>query len=254
MTRAIPEPVRLSAAAIEEMIVSTLTPETRIALTAAMYGMVADAIASAANDGVGALMIEARGDTFTAGNDLRDFLEQPPHGDDAPVFRFLFGLALTDIPIVAAVRGAAVGVGTTMLLHCDLVYASPTAKFKVPFVDLGLVPEAGSSVLLQRRIGRARAGAALSLGETISAEQAYGDGILTKIVPDDALDAEADAAARAIAAKPREAVRETKRLVTYDRDTIVAAIKRESAAFRVRLASDEARAAMSAFFQRGARG
>jgi enoyl-CoA hydratase/carnithine racemase len=229
-------------------------PDKKNALTAAMYGTMADAIASAADDGVGALLVEARGDTFTAGNDLRDFLERPPHGEDAPVFRFLFGLALTDIPIVAAVRGAAVGVGTTMLLHCDLVYASPTAKFKVPFVDLGLVPEAASSVLLQRRIGRARAGAALYLGETISAEQAYADGIVTKIVPDDALDAEAERAAMAIAAKPREAVRETKRLVTYDRDAIVEAIKRESAAFEKRLASQEARAAMSAFFQRGARG
>jgi enoyl-CoA hydratase/carnithine racemase len=229
-------------------------PEKKNALTAAMYGLMADAIASAANDGVGAVLLEARGDTFTAGNDLHDFLDRPPRGEDAPVFRFLFGLAQTDIPIVAAVRGNAVGIGTTMLLHCDLVYASPTAKFKVPFVDLGLVPEAASSVLLQRRIGRARAGAALYLGETISAEAAYADGIVTKIVADDALDAEADAAARAIAAKPREAVRETKRLVTHDRDTIVEAIRRESAAFGVRLASDEARAAMSAFFQRGARG
>jgi enoyl-CoA hydratase/carnithine racemase len=141
-----------------------------------------------------------------------------------------------------------------MLLHCDLVYASPTATFKVPFVDLGLVPEAGSSVLLPRRIGRAHAGAALYLGEPISAEHAYARGIVTKVVADDELDAHADAAARAIAAKPREAVRATKRLVTHDRDSIVAAIQREGVAFRERLASDEARAAMSAFFTRGARG
>ncbi|MEA2721499.1 MAG: hypothetical protein QOJ39_3363, partial [Candidatus Eremiobacteraeota bacterium] len=204
-------------------------------------------------DDVGALLLQARGDTFTAGNDLRDFLDQPPHGEDAPVFRFLTGIATTDVPLIAAVRGAAVGIGTTMLLHCDLVYASPTAKFKVPFVDLGLVPEAASSVLLPRRIGRARAGAALFLGEPISANDAYAAGIVTKIVPDDALDAEAEAAARAISAKPRQAVRETKRLLTHDRDTIVAAIMREGTAFRERLRSDEARAAMSAFFQRGAR-
>lgn len=228
-------------------------PDKKNALTVAMYAALGDAIASAQHDDVGAILLEARGDTFTAGNDLRDFLEQPPHGEDAPVFRFLLGLVRTDVPVIAAVRGAAVGIGTTMLLHCDLVYASPTAKFKVPFVDLGLVPEAASSVLLPRRIGRARAGAALYLGETIGAEQAYADGIVTKIVADDALDAEADAAARAIAAKPREAVRETKRLVTYDRDDVASAIARESAAFRARLASDEARAAMSAFFERGAR-
>jgi enoyl-CoA hydratase/carnithine racemase len=140
-----------------------------------------------------------------------------------------------------------------MLLHCDLVYASPTARFKVPFVDLGLVPEAGSSVLLPGRIGRARAGAALFLGETLDAQSAYAAGIVTKLVADDALDAEAQAAARAIAAKPREAVRATKRLITHDRDAIVAAIRREGEAFRGRLASDEARAAMSAFFTRGAR-
>ena len=228
-------------------------PDKKNALTAAMYGILADAVTSATHDDVGALLISARGDTFTAGNDLRDFLEQPPHGEDAPVFRFLIGLARTDVPVIAAVRGNAVGIGTTMLLHCDLVYAAPTAKLKVPFVDLGLVPEAGSSVLLPRRIGRSRAGAALYLGETINAGQAFADGIVTKVVPDEELDAEAEAAARAIAAKPRAAVRETKRLVNHDSQTIVDAIMRESAAFRVRLASDEARAAMSAFFQRSAR-
>ena len=228
-------------------------PDKKNALTVGMYAALGDAVASAQRDGVGTVLLQARGDTFTAGNDLRDFLEQPPHGEDAPVFRFLLGLVQTDVPVIAAVRGAAVGIGTTMLLHCDLVYASPTAKFKVPFVDLGLVPEAASSVLLPRRIGRARAGAALYLGETIGAEQAYADGIVTKIVADDDLDAQADAAARAVAAKPREAVRETKRLVNWDREEIASAIARESAAFRTRLASAEARAAMSAFFERGAR-
>lgn len=228
-------------------------PDKKNALTAAMYAALGGAIASAAHDDVGAVLIEARGDTFTAGNDLRDFLDHPPHGDDAPVFGFLIGLATTEVPVIAAVRGAAVGIGTTLLLHCDLVYASPTARFKVPFVDLGLVPEAGSSVLLPGRIGRARAGAALFLGETLDAQSAYAAGIVTKLVADDALDAEAESAARAIAAKPRAAVRATKRLITHDRDAIVAAIRREGEAFRERLASDEARAAMSGFFTRGAR-
>ena len=228
-------------------------PDKKNALTGAMYAQLADAIVSAAHDGVGAVLLGARGDTFTAGNDLRDFLDQPPHGDDAPVFRFLTGLATTDVPVIAAVRGNAVGIGTTMLLHCDLVYAAPSAKFKVPFVDLGLVPEAASSVLLARRIGRARAGAALFLGQTIGAQQAYADGIVTELVDDALLDDTAASAARAIAAKPREAVRETKRLLTYDRDAVLAAIARESVAFRERLGSDEARTAMSAFFQRGAR-
>ncbi|HEY0613227.1 MAG TPA: enoyl-CoA hydratase-related protein [Candidatus Elarobacter sp.] len=228
-------------------------PEKKNALTTAMYAALADAVVSAEEDGIGALLIASRGDTFTAGNDLRDFLEQPPHGDDAPVMRFLTGLVRTNVPVLAAVRGAAVGIGTTMLLHCDLVYAAEDAKFKVPFVDLGLVPEAASSVLLPRRIGRARAGAALYLGETITAAEARESGIVTKIVASGELDAVADAAARAIAAKPREAVRETKRLVNSDRDVLLAAIERETAAFRARLASGEARAAMSAFFQRGPR-
>lgn len=228
-------------------------PEKKNALTAAMYDVLADAIVGAADADVGAVLLQGRGACFTAGNDLRDFLDRPPHGEDAAVFRFLIGLATTEVPVVAAVRGAAIGIGTTMLLHCDLVYAAPSATFAVPFVDLGLVPEAGSSVLLPRRIGRARAGAALFLGRPISLDQACLAGIVTEVVDDDALDAAADAAASAIARKPREAVRRTKRLVNYDRDAIVAAIRREGAAFRELLGSDDARAAMAAFFARGTR-
>ncbi len=159
-------------------------PDKKNALTADMYAALADAVGSAAGDGVGALLLRANGTTFTAGNDLRDFLERPPAGDDAPVFRFLHGLVLTDVPLVAAVRGAAIGIGTTMLLHCDLVYAAPSASFRVPFLDLGLVPEAASSVLLPRRIGRARAGAAFYLGEPIDAQTALALGIVTKLVDD----------------------------------------------------------------------
>jgi enoyl-CoA hydratase/carnithine racemase len=223
------------------------------ALTAAMYATLADAIVSAEPADVGAILLRASGSAFTAGNDLRDFLDQPPHGDDAPVFRFLFGLVETNVPVVAAVRGAAVGIGTTMLLHCDLVYASPTAVLRVPFVDLGLVPEAGSSLLLPARIGRARAGAALYLGEAIDADVAREAGIFTRVVADDALDATAEAAARAIAAKPRAAVRQTKRLLNAERATVVEAIRRESLAFRERLVSAEARDAMASFFARAAR-
>jgi enoyl-CoA hydratase/carnithine racemase len=225
-------------------------PDKKNALTVAMYAALADAVTGAEQEDIGAILLQARGTTFTAGNDLRDFLDQPPHGDDAPVFRFLHGIIRTNVPLIAAVRGAAVGIGTTMLLHCDLVYAAPSAIFKVPFVDLGLVPEAASSVLLPRRIGRARAGAALFLNEPIDVQQAYADGLVTKIVADDELDATATAAARAIAAKPRTSVRETKRLVNHDREALIEAMAREGRAFRERLASDEARAAMSAFFER----
>ena len=136
-----------------------------------------------------------------------------------------------------------------MLLHCDLVYAAPNALLKLPFIDLGLVPEAASSVLLPRRIGRARSGAALYLGEAIDAAGALQSGLITEIVPDERLDARAAGAAETIAAKPREAVRETKqRLLNYDRAAILDAMDRESRAFSVRLGSNEARAAMASFF------
>lgn len=229
-------------------------PDKKNALTAAMYAALADAITSAGGDDVGAILLRGEGTTFTAGNDLRDFLENPPQGDDAPVFRFLHGLALTDVPVVAAVRGAAIGIGTTMLLHCDLVYAAPSASFKVPFLDLGVVPEAASSVLLPRRIGRARAGAAFFLGEAMDAEAALRNGMITKVVDDGELDAAAEAAARAVAAKPRQAARAMKRLLNHDRDEIAATIRREGAIFGERLASAETRAIMSAFFDKaGAR-
>jgi enoyl-CoA hydratase/carnithine racemase len=227
--------------------------EKKNALTAAMYATLAEAVSSATDDNVGAMLVRSSSAIFTAGNDLRDFLEAPPRGADAPVFRFLTSLVETDVPIVAAVRGAAIGIGTTMLLHCDLVYASPTIQLRLPFIDLGLVPEAASSVLLPRRIGRARAGAALYLGEAIDAPAALAAGIVTAIVADDELDARAEDAARTIAAKPRTAVRETKRLLGADRDTILAALEREASSFRERLDSDEARAAMGAFFARAAR-
>lgn len=223
-------------------------PEKKNALTGSMYAAMADALNTAHDDGVGAVLLTASGETFTAGNDLRDFLERPPTDESAPVFRFLLALAQTDVPIVAAVRGAAVGVGTTMLLHCDLVFAAPSARFRVPFVDLALVPEAASSVLLPRLLGRARTGAALYLGETIDADAAQASGLVTRVVDDEALDAEAQRAAEAIAAKPQGAVRATKRLVNHDREAIVQAIRREAAVFSERLVSDEARATMAAFF------
>ncbi len=223
-------------------------PEKKNALTGSMYAAMADALNTAHDDGVGAVLLTASGETFTAGNDLRDFLERPPTDESAPVFRFLLALAQTDVPIVAAVRGAAVGVGTTMLLHCDLVFAAPSARFRVPFVDLALVPEAASSVLLPRLLGRARTGAALYLGETIDADAAQASGLVTRVVDDEALDAEAQRAAEAIAGKPQGAVRATKRLVNHDREAIVEAIRREAAVFSERLVSDEARATMAAFF------
>jgi enoyl-CoA hydratase/carnithine racemase len=229
-------------------------PEKKNALTTEMYAALADAIASAEADGIGALLLRAVGGTFTAGNDLRDFLANPPAGNGSPVFRFMEAFASTDVPVVAAVRGAAIGIGLTMLLHCDVVLAGPDARLRVPFLDLGVVPENASSVLLPRIMGRARAGAMLYLGETLDAHDARADGIVSQIVADAELDAAAEHAARAIAAKPREAVRATKRLLAHDRAEIIDAIRREGKIFGERLASDEARSVMAAFFSGAARG
>ncbi|HEX5393435.1 MAG TPA: enoyl-CoA hydratase-related protein, partial [Rhodocyclaceae bacterium] len=140
--------------------------------------------------------------------------------------------------------------GTTLLLHCDLVFASPTAKFKVPFVDLGVVPENASSILMPQRMGRARAGAYLLLGETVDAQQALADGIVTRIVPDEELDTTAWNAAKKIAAKPRQAMLEATKLLRHDRPSIEDAIRREGKVFCERLKSEEARQVMAAFFKR----
>lgn len=225
-------------------------PEKKNAMTEVMWLALGDAFLTAASAGNTVVLVTGRGSAFTAGNDLKDFLEHPPRDETAPVFRCLLALAALELPLIAAVRGPAVGVGTTLLLHCDLVFASPTAKLKVPFVDLGLVPEAASSLLLPQRVGRARAGAMLLLGETIDAQQAHADGIVTRVVADDELDATALAAAQAIATKPRQAVLETKKLLAYDRENVLEAIRREGRVFCKQLESEEARAVMASFFKR----
>lgn len=220
------------------------------AITEAMWIALGEAFATASSAGNAVVVITGEGETFCAGNDLTDFIEHPPQDENAPVFRCLLALAALELPLIAAVRGAAVGVGTTLLLHCDLVFAAPSARFKVPFVDLGVVPENASSVLMPQRMGRARAGAYLLLGETASAEQALADGLITRIVPDEELEATAMKAARAIAAKPRQAMLEATKLLRHDRPNVTDAIRREGKVFCERLKSDEARQVMAAFFRR----
>ena len=223
-------------------------PDKKNAITAAMYtSLAADLNAARQDDAVGAVLITGAGSTFTAGNDLRDFLEHPPGGEDAPVFRFLFALAEFDKPLVAAVRGPAIGIGTTLLLHCDFVFVSPSARFQMPFIDLGLVPEAASTLLLPSLVGMRRAAQWLMLGEPFNAEIAVSVGIANEIVPDDALLGHAQAIAERLAAKPRHAMRLTKRLLRHDRADVLAAIRREAELFREALHSNEARAAFQAF-------
>ncbi|MDP2639165.1 MAG: enoyl-CoA hydratase-related protein, partial [Betaproteobacteria bacterium] len=163
-------------------------PDKKNALTAAMYQAMADAIhAAEADSSVRVLLIHGKPGLFTAGNDLQDFLDHPPRDDQRPVFQFLYAISQAQKPIVAAVAGAAVGIGTTMLLHCDLVYAAPNARLQLPFVNLGLVPEAASSLLLPALVGYQRAAKLLLLGEPFSAQKAKEIGLVTDVVPEDRL-------------------------------------------------------------------
>lgn len=227
-------------------------PDKKNALTAAMYQAMADAIRAAEADAkVRVLLIHGKADLFTAGNDLQDFLDNPPRDDDRPVFRFLYGISQAQKPIVAAVAGAAVGIGTTMLLHCDLVYAAPNARLQLPFVNLGLVPEAGSSLLLPALVGYQRAAELLLLGEPFSAQKAKEMGLVTEVVPEDQLFDTAMAQARKLAAKPGASLRLTKGLMKQGQAAAVAQrIKLESDHFGERLNSPEAKEAFSAFLEK----
>jgi len=228
------------------------------AITVAMYQALADALRAAeADPQVRVTLIHGRPDCFCAGNDLKDFLERPPHAEDAshseqaPVWQFLRAISTAAKPLIAAVGGPAVGVGTTMLLHCDLVYAVPDTRFQLPFVALGLLPEAGSSLLLPMIAGYQRAAELLLLAQPFSAEKALAAGIVTEIVPEDELLEYAQDAATALAALPPESVRLTKALMKKRHATEVAErIAEESKLFRQRLASGEAKEAMAAFFEK----
>ena len=225
-------------------------PDKKNALTAAMYAAMSDALASAeADPGVRAIVIHGARDCFTAGNDLKDFLAGPAGASEA--LRFVSALSKVRKPVVAAVGGPAVGIGTTLLLHCDLVYSAPGARFQLPFVPLGLVPEAASSLLLPRVAGYQRAAAWLLLGQAFTAEEALAAGIVTGIVPQETLLERALAAATALAALPPESVRLTKQLMKRPVAAAVAEqMAEEAGLFSERLQSAEAKEAMSAFIEK----
>jgi enoyl-CoA hydratase/carnithine racemase len=227
-------------------------PEKKNAITVAMYQAMADAVNEAErDDAVRVILLTASGDTFTAGNDLGDFMQNPPVGPDSPVLQFLAALSTAPKPLLAAVDGNAVGVGLTMLLHCDLVYASERAVLRAPFVDLGLVPEAASSLLLPRAIGHQRAAELLLLGEPLDAARAHGLGLVTRVVPAAELEATARAAATKLAQKAPEALALTKALLKETgHATVPERIAHEARIFGARLASAEVREAISAFFQK----
>ncbi len=228
-------------------------PERRNAITVAMYAALATAIASAWDDGeTRVITIRGEGQDFAAGNDLADFLAvRPADGEEIPVWRLLRALAECEVPIVAAVHGNCVGIGTTMLLHCDLVVAADGARFSMPFVDLGLVPEAASSLLFPRLAGRRRAARYLLLAESFGAEEALTVGLASHVTPAAALDAKLREVTDRLLAKPGEALRLTQGLLRQGaRDEIIDRMKLESTKFAERLESAEAKEAISGFFER----
>lgn len=228
-------------------------PDKKNALTREMYSHLAHALEQAdTDDSVHAVLICGSAECFTSGNDIADFLQQPPADMDSPVFRFMRSLLECRKPVVAAVAGAAVGIGTTLLLHCDLVYVSCDARLRMPFVNLGLSPEFGSSLLLPQLLGQARAAELLLLGEGFSGEQAANWGLANAALPGGVavLEKARDAAQRLAALAPA-AVQDSKRLMKAPgREQLRQVIEDESWLFIRRLSSPEAEAALSGFIKK----
>ena len=233
------------------LAITLARPERRNAITVAMYAALADAFESAAGDqDIRLITLRGEGQDFTAGNDLGDFMaELPRDGSDIPVWRLLRALAKNQVPVAAAVHGNAVGIGTTMLLHCDFVIAEEGTRFLMPFVDLGLVPEAASSLILPRLAGRQRAARYLLLGEPFGPEAAAEFGLVSHIAKAGELEATLDRIVAALRAKPAEALRLTQRLLRRgNSDDLLERMELENGHFSERLTSDEVRDAISAFF------
>lgn len=228
-------------------------PEKKNALTADMYNALSDALDEAeGNTGVRAIVLYGKGDAFTAGNDLEDFLQKPWKGQAVPpAVRFIRAVAGAKKPIVAAVQGLAVGVGTTILLHCDLVYAAEDARFMMPFINLGIVPEAASTVLLPLLIGPQRAAELFLLGAPLTAQRAYEMGLVNAVLRREALLPTAVAAAQQLADKPKGAVLACKDLMKRPlRAEVERALREEVEVISERLESPETREALSAFLEK----
>ena len=227
-------------------------PSKKNAITAAMYQTFADALKDAESDAeVRAILITGKEEIFTAGNDLDDFLQNPPQSINSPVFQFIHNLIHATKPIVAAVSGPAIGIGTTLLLHCDFVYAADNAKFSMPFAKLGLCPEFASSLLLPQIAGYQRAAEKLMLGEAFSAQEACAMGFVNKVLPTAELFAFAQAQAAKLVALPTSSIRATKHLMKGQQiAAIEAKIGEESILFGEMLLSKEAKEAFNAFFER----
>ncbi|MBA3511420.1 enoyl-CoA hydratase [Sphingomonas sp.] len=239
------------------LAVTLVRPERRNAITVAMYSALADAIGQAQQDpSLRLITLRGEGEDFTAGNDLADFLaamprDGPGDGDEIAVWRLLRALAVNELPVIAAVHGNAIGIGTTVLLHCDFVLAEEGTRFSLPFVDLGLVPEAASSLLLPSLAGRRRAARYLLLAEPFGPEEAVEWGLVTRVVPTGGLDQAVSETVAALLAKPAEALRLTQKLLRHgSRDEMLERFELENGHFSERLQSAEVKEAITAFFEK----
>jgi enoyl-CoA hydratase/carnithine racemase len=220
--------------------------------TGAMYAALADALTQAATDtSVRVVLFQGHETVFSAGNDIGDFLNKPPSGPEAPVFRFLNAIATFPKPLLAAVCGPAVGIGTTMLLHCDLVYAGDNAMFSMPFVNLGICPEAASTLLVPKLMGYQRAAEVLLMGDPFMAEAALEVGLVNRVVPPTEANALAQQQARRLAAKPMSSLVETKRLLKASiTPAVLDRMREEGAIFGRMLQEPAAKEAFSAFLEK----
>lgn len=227
-------------------------PAKKNAMTLSMYLALAELLNNAANDErVHVVLWDGAGDSFSAGNDIEDFLKNPPGPGESPQARLMKALVEFDQPLIAAVRGVAIGGGTTILTHCDFVYASENTKFQVPFINLGLVPEFGSSYSLPIRAGHLRAAELLLLGQPFNAHRAADLGLVTRVVPDADLLATANETARLLAAKPLLALRACKKLMKRpSREQLEQAMRDENEEFASRVRSAKAKEAFTAFVEK----
>ncbi|MDL5031769.1 enoyl-CoA hydratase [Pelomonas sp. APW6] len=227
-------------------------PEKKNALTRAMYQAMADALIAANGDkAVRAVLIQGQPQIFTSGNDIEDFMGSPPRDEDAPVFQFMRALLGCEKPVIAAVNGAAIGIGTTLLLHCDFVYVADDARLAMPFVSLGLVPEFGSSLVVPRLMGHVKSAEKLLLGDPFTGADAVECGIANAVLPAGEVVNHARRVAERFNSLAPSAVRESKRLMRrHSIEQLQETIKTEAEIFGARLRSPEATEAFQAFFQK----
>lgn len=226
-------------------------PDKMNALTFDMYRALTDQLLEAEDNlDTRVIVLRGAGGNYTSGNDVADFLANPPRDENAPALRFISAIARSTVPIVAAVEGVAVGVGTTMLLHCDYILTTVDARLQFPFVNLALLPEAGSTYLLPRNLGHTKASELMLLAEPFSGADAVNWGIASRVVDAEKIEAEALTVATKIASKPPKAVRLTKKMLKGEQARVDAAIAEESRIFGEQMSSPEAREAFTAFMEK----